>query len=325
MFVGIDEFDAPANNLAFDGGSPEAIGERSRSVSATERFLESSLFSVLKGGCGHAISKYFLTGVRPAFQSMMSPLIATEIISTRPDFHGICGFTADQVKIFVRTYLGSSNSSDTELDHICWVMQRYYSGYRFAGTIRDQLEALSNPQLIYHFLSEFKSHGLVRNPGESPVVHIIKILKSIADTGDFSVESDIIQLMATGFLGSSIVNDFEYEDLPAELGSDRVTTLSLLVYLGVLTRNAMGDQLRIPNEVMKSQVYKPTSFHFSRMLKKCILGFSPRQGIYKFPGGVTEQGGTCKHRPSKGLPGNARGPSERLYGREGIAIPRYSR
>lgn len=258
MFVGVDEFDAPANNTAFDGGGPETEKERSKKVSEIETFFNTCLFAVLKRGCSggdtHAISKYFLTGVLPAFRSMMSPLIATEIISMRPEYHGICGFTADQVKIFVRTYLGSSNSSDTELDHICWVMQRYYSGYRFAGPSKDQLEPLSNPQLIYHFLSSFKSHGLVSNPGESPAVHITKILKSIADTGDFSVESDIIQLMSTGFLRSSIANHFEYEDLLAVLGSDRVTTLSLLLYLGVLTRDAMGDQLRIPNEVMKSQV-----------------------------------------------------------------------
>ena len=147
----------------------------------------------------------------------MSPLTATEIISTRAEFHGICGFTSDQVKLLVRTYFSSSNRSDKDFDYIYRVMNKYYGGYRFAEPSKEQLDTLSNPQIIYYFMSELKSHGRVARPGESPAVHLTKILRSIADTGDFSVQ-DIIQLMTAGFLASAIVDEFGYADLMAELG-----------------------------------------------------------------------------------------------------------
>ena len=297
MFVGIDEYDAPANNSAFDGSGAETEQHRRSKVSEIEVFFKSSLFSVLKNGCSdgdtHAISKYFLTGVLPAFRSGMSPLTATEIISTRAEFHGICGFNSDQVKVLGRAFLSRINKH-LDYDHIYQVMDRYYGGYRFARPSEAQLDTLSNPQLIYHFLAEFKSHGHVSRPGESPAVHTTKVLKSIADTGDFSIE-DIIQLMATGFLVSDeIIDEFGYADLVTESRIDRITTLSLLVHLGVLTRDDTGKQLRIPNHMMKSQVYKPTLFLSGRMLNRRISGISPHQGVYRFPGGYKGQNGACK-------------------------------
>ena len=192
----------------------------------------------------------------------MSPLTATTIISASAGFHGICGFTGGQVKLLMRVYFNQNIDLNLNFDHIYEVMEKYYGGYLFAespGANHAKLETLSNPRLVYHFLSELKEHGCVNNPGESPAVHTTKILKSIADTGDFSVE-DIMELMATGFLMSPIVDEFGYVDLVAESGADRVTTLSLLVHLGVLTLGHTEGQVEIPNQMMKSQVYELTSF-----------------------------------------------------------------
>src|SRR3954463_16184756 len=103
LFVGVDEYDAPANNSVFTGntmGMPDAI----KKVSQIEQFFKGSFFAPLKEGCGGLggrnaiISKYFLTGVTPAFRAAISPLAEAIIVSGRRKLHGICGFTEDEVK-----------------------------------------------------------------------------------------------------------------------------------------------------------------------------------------------------------------------------------
>ena len=106
LFVGIDEYDAPANNSAFDGTGPES---RQAQVAGIELFFKGSLFSILKAARGDGpigcISNYFLTGVLSAFRAGTSQLTAVQLISGNPTFHGICGLTGQQVKIFAEAYL----------------------------------------------------------------------------------------------------------------------------------------------------------------------------------------------------------------------------
>jgi hypothetical protein len=108
--VGIDEYDAPANNAAFDGSGPAILETRSIKVATIESFFKESVFSILKETCGDGhsgcISKCYLTDVLPAFRAGMSPLTATTMISRNPVFHGIFGFTSEQIKIIIEAYLG---------------------------------------------------------------------------------------------------------------------------------------------------------------------------------------------------------------------------
>ena len=96
LFVGIDEYDAPANNTVFDGSGPENQSLRSNKVVAIETLFKGVLFSGLKQHYGSCISKYFLTGVLPAFRSGMGPLTGTTVISESSKFHGICELTDRQ-------------------------------------------------------------------------------------------------------------------------------------------------------------------------------------------------------------------------------------
>jgi hypothetical protein len=253
--VGIDEYDAPANNAAFDGSGPATLETRSIKVAAIESFFKGSLFSILKEACGDGysgcISKYYLTGVLPAFRAGMSPLTATTMISGNPVFHGICGLTSEQVKIVIEAYLGPI--TDRPFDDVCWAMQKYYNGYYFANSSKNELDRLYNPQLVFYYLSSLKKGGSVTELEESPAIHTTNILKSIADTGQFSVV-DIVQLVAVGFRETKILKEFGFVDLMGMSGKDSAVTLSLLVYLGVLTRDVRPDIVRIPNEVMKASV-----------------------------------------------------------------------
>ena len=111
LFVGVDEYDAPANNTAFDGSGPENQSQRSTKVVAIETLFKAVLFLVLKQHYGSCISKYLLTGVLPAFRSGMSPPHATRMISESSGFHGACGFTDRQVKLLAKTCLALDDSS----------------------------------------------------------------------------------------------------------------------------------------------------------------------------------------------------------------------
>ncbi|KAF8536803.1 hypothetical protein BDD12DRAFT_807480 [Trichophaea hybrida] len=256
MFVGVDEYDAPTNNVVFDGGSPETEYIRMAKVNAIENFLKQNLFATFKEAFGDGpigcVSKYFLTGVLPAFRSGMSPLTTTTIISGWSEYHGICGFTEKQVETITRAYLDQS-SIEYGTSGTCWAMKRYYNGYSFANPGDE--ERLYNPLLVHYYLSTIKKGKVVANPEESPAVHTVNLLKSIADTGSFSAD-DIVELMMTGSLPAtgSIQKEFGFIDVMQQADKDRNSTLSLLFHLGVLTHADKSNQLRIPNEVMKMNV-----------------------------------------------------------------------
>jgi len=274
MFVGIDEYDAPVNSVVFVGSSYETNLIRITKVNAIEDFFKMNLFSNFKEAVGDGptgcVSKYFLTGVLPAFRSGMSPLTATNIISESPKYHGICGFTEKQVETITRAYLdqgsGDPNSKDSgsqdqsSLEQVisgaCWAMKRYYNGYSF--TTLGNEERLYNPLLVHYYLSMIKEGEVVANPEQSPAVHAVNLLKLIADTGRFSSD-DIIELMMVGSLPvtGGVQNEFSFIDVMQQVGKDRSATLSLLFHLGILTHAGKAGQpyqLRIPNEVMKMNV-----------------------------------------------------------------------
>ncbi|KAG0271345.1 hypothetical protein BGZ96_005848, partial [Linnemannia gamsii] len=85
IFVGVDEYDAPANNSAFAGGNTGLGSHILDRVQLIESFFKENFFAILKEGCstlsdyGAVISKYFLTGVTPAFRAGISPLTAAAI------------------------------------------------------------------------------------------------------------------------------------------------------------------------------------------------------------------------------------------------------
>ena len=115
LFVGVDEYDAPANNIVFTGNT-STIRDTIAKVTEIEQFFKLNFFAPLKEACGNLstggqnaiISKYFLTGVTPAFRSGISPLTAVSIVSHYRKLHGMCGFTDKEVKAIVQYYLHKS-------------------------------------------------------------------------------------------------------------------------------------------------------------------------------------------------------------------------
>ena len=123
LFVGVDEYDAPANAAIF---SPtDDLYERITGL------FKSEFFQVLKDATSKDIvTKYWLTGVVPTFREGTSPLAAVDIISDNPESHGLCGFTDSEVQTITETYLSSSHLS-CEIHSMMHTLRQWHNGYRF--------------------------------------------------------------------------------------------------------------------------------------------------------------------------------------------------
>ncbi|KAF9917174.1 hypothetical protein FBU30_000919, partial [Linnemannia zychae] len=228
LFLGVDEYDAPANNSAFAGGNTGLGKDVLDKVQHIESFFKENLFSILKEGCsipsmneyGVVISKYFLTGVTPAFRAGISPLTAAAIISNKSSLQGVCGFSETEVKTIVKHYL---RMNDREAEPLVHSMRKLYNGYYFTVSGYDESNPaplpVFNPHLVFHYLSNFQSEGFVTKPEESTAVHSTRILKSISDVGEFSV-NDLVELIVSKSIKSKIKSEFGYSELLSVL--DRI-------------------------------------------------------------------------------------------------------
>ncbi|KAA8910762.1 hypothetical protein FN846DRAFT_888157 [Sphaerosporella brunnea] len=241
LFVGVDEYDAPANNAAFDGTGLEYAPRRSMKVAAIESFFKAALFFAFERGQWRRRQRRVHLEILPHWRAAC---ISGWNESSRRD--------SNDIRVLAKNYLALDDSSPL-LEQICWSMRKYYNGYYFAKSQDHGLELRYNPQLVYNYLEEIKTGGQVSQPEESPAVHTTNILASIADNGAFSVD-DIVKLMAAGSISSTVRSEFGFSDLVGHIGEDKAATLSLLVHLGVLTREVIPGRLRIPNEIMKQNV-----------------------------------------------------------------------
>jgi Predicted AAA-ATPase len=250
LFVGIDDYDSPVNNAAFDY-DPE---KQPLDITVIEIFFGTSLFSTLKAACGDdiigCVSKYFVMGVLPTFRQGITPLFVNTTISRWWIFHGVCGLNGYQVRKLVSTFLNCPDPSPS-LDNVCRTLKEYYNGYYFAED-SDLEEHLYNLHHVNHHLFRYEAGGRVHVPEQAKSVHSECVLQLIPDTGNFSME-DIIELLANGYIKSKVWGIFGSTELE-ELGEDKATTLSFLMYSGVLTRDVDFEIFRIPNKMMKIMV-----------------------------------------------------------------------
>ena len=147
LFVGVDEYDSPVNTSAFGGLATGVISDV-KIITNIENFFKGRFFAALKQGCGSMnngrapISKYFVTGVIPAFHSGVSALLDATIISHYPKMHGACGFTEDEVKTIVQHYL---HICEEDAKPIVDLMRKLYNGYCFCENISG-----TQPALLYN-------------------------------------------------------------------------------------------------------------------------------------------------------------------------------
>ena len=79
----------------------EHLSDRKQEIKWLTGILYAEFFAVIKGSCGTAVDKYWITGVLPAFRDGISPLSAMDIISFDKQYNSLCGFTENDVKAIV--------------------------------------------------------------------------------------------------------------------------------------------------------------------------------------------------------------------------------
>jgi hypothetical protein len=271
MFVGVDEYDAPAR-VAFDGSGTGNEQARLIKAAEIESFFKKSLFSILRTGCSDGpfgcIDKFFVTGVLPVFRADSSPLSSVESISEDPRFFGICGLTNEQVRIITEAYLYPVEDYELE-DHVTWI-RKLCSGYYFGRSVDElnyssekkkkgpQSDNLYNPHLAFQFLSGCKSNEYF-DPAERIRLmlyeprdwrHVWTVISFKCDLRDEPKNGShygmfwFTDYRSASFGVMHILRNIELTDLAVQ---DERVALSLLVYLGVLTADRKAEYLFVPN------------------------------------------------------------------------------
>lgn len=244
LFVGVDEYDAPANNCLFSDNP-----DRWSRFSDVADLFKTRFFSDMKSACGTVIQNYWLTGVLPVFRDSFGPLIATTIISTLPQYHGVCGFTEDEVRSITTAYLGSTFSGD-DLAQVMRSMRSWYNGYRFCPPgYGPSPPVLYNPQLLFAHLRALRNVGSVSPEDEANVTYSANVLTSISTRGEVKI-NDLLPLLS-GKVEAQPPTEISASEV-RKVG--RSATWGLLYYFGVITHSEQRGFMRIPNATMKSLV-----------------------------------------------------------------------
>jgi len=99
-------------------------------------------------------------------------------ISARPQINGICGFTEEVQSIAICYFDNEMKIVNDAMDQ----MRQLYFGYNFVSAGSDaQIPFLYNIHLIFHYLRERRSRGLVFKPSEPTAVNSTRILTCIND------------------------------------------------------------------------------------------------------------------------------------------------
>ena len=206
--------------------------------------FKSFFFASIKDGISQDIvTKYWLTGVLPAFREGVSPLAGVEIISNDARFHGLCGFMDTEVETIVKSFLQSQ-----ETDTVMHELRQQHNGHRFIqAEASEPLASLYNPQHVFAHLRSLAGGRPVRPRDEIEALHTSHVLNKIGE----SAFPELFLLAASSKLPSEVMFHFP----PREVnGSNPRVTQSLLFFFGVLTYAESDAFLGIPNRTMQQLV-----------------------------------------------------------------------
>jgi hypothetical protein len=164
-FIGVDEYDAPANACLTSALSiRENLSERKSEIEWLEYVLKAEFFGVIKRACGESVQKYWLTGVLPAFWDGISPPTATCVISFDSQYQSLCGFTQEDVKAIVSRAL--HHFPEKEQDLALTALKRWYNGYKFCpAVVRERTHTQTKLELTFFELAwlfvEGESHSII--------------------------------------------------------------------------------------------------------------------------------------------------------------------
>lgn len=185
LFVGVDEYDAPAKSWLFSSTSKS----QEMQCHQVAELFNTKFFAIMKIHFGEVIQKYWLTGVLPVFRD--GPLGAVQIISTDLSYHDICGLTEEEVRTISSQYLHSKFNECQVLQQLAGI-KRWYSEHRFCPSSN---VSLYNPQLVFTHLHNTLA-GFVHSIDEA-IIHSSSIFAAIFADGNRIINvNDLLKLMA---------------------------------------------------------------------------------------------------------------------------------
>jgi len=250
LYLLIDEYDNFANEVMI---SPLHGMDRYQELVQSEGTIKTFFKAVKDGAEGRGIDRVFLTGVSPVVLSdITSGYNVAVSLSLRPEFHHLCGFTAEEVQTTLAQIGAERDWPAERIEEAFTLMQAFYNGYCFSPR---------NPALIYNpTLALYFWEALVRE-GQYP--------EPLLDD-NLAMDRNRIQYVARLPHGETLVNaalnpaePLAVAQLSNRFGVQDMLTAprdpaflaSLLYYFGVLTlagRDALGKlQLAIPNQVVR--------------------------------------------------------------------------
>jgi len=243
VFVGVDEYDAPANAVLFSL-------DRAMFGRITNLF-KSEFFRIIKDMVAqNIVVKYWLTGVLPAFRDGLSPLTAARVISGVREFHGLCGLTGAEVQTVAEAYL-SRSLGPQELTEALHEVRQWYNGYRFCKTKTHPIDPLYNPQLVFTHLRGLAAREPIEPRDEIEAPHTASVLNAIPKDGDSSF-FDVFTQASSSSLESEVRAQFTADDVQMRYPW---VTQTLLYYFGVFTYAETSRFLTIPNRTMRRLVH----------------------------------------------------------------------
>jgi len=244
LFVGVDEYDATANGVLFS-----QMEDRYGDIA---ELFNTHFFAIMKQATYTVINKYWVTGVVPVFREGTSPLTAVTIISDKPRYNGLCGFTDAEVRAIAQSYLSAYQSR--ELETALNTIKKWYNGYTFfRGEHEAEAGSLHNPQLLFNQLRSLADKEEQVAPLEEiGAPHMAFVLATLPDTGEVSFLDAYIRVISSGIM-TEVTHQFGATEV-RQLGKDASTTWNLLYFFGVLTHAPDGLRLRAPNSTMLNVV-----------------------------------------------------------------------
>ncbi len=255
LYLLIDEYDNFANEVMI---SRERGKNRYQELVEGEGIIKTFFKAIKDGAEGRGVDRVFITGVSPVVLSdMTSGYNVVKILSHRPEYDDLLGFTADEIQATLEKIAASGMMPTIPVPEALHLMRTFYNGYCFSPRSAVQVY---NPTLALYFLEALAQDG------EYPA-------KMLDD--NLAMDRNRIQYVAQLPHGSTLItqalaadaDDPESAILIDQLADrfgvemmlntpkDQTFLASLLYYFGILTlagRNELGQlRLTIPNLVVR--------------------------------------------------------------------------
>ncbi|NJM11827.1 MAG: AAA family ATPase, partial [Synechococcaceae cyanobacterium SM1_2_3] len=155
LYLVIDEYDNLANEVMI---SPLRRTHRYEQLVQGEGTIKTLFKAVKSAAGGQGLDRVFITSVSPVVLSdVTSGYNVVEILSQRPRFHNLCGFTKSELRVALEAVAVETALDAAQVDEALKLMREFYNGYRFTS---QQEDPVYNPTLVLYLLKRLGEDGV---------------------------------------------------------------------------------------------------------------------------------------------------------------------